>query len=71
MNVLTICYRNYGGGCFLKLLQYIEALLKKGHIVHYISMDPIPIEDPQLMFHRVKIPFENQYSIAAVFLLFV
>lgn len=71
MNVLTIYYRNYGGGCFIKLLQYIEALLEKGHTVHYISMGPFPIEHPQLMFHRVKVPYKNQYFIAAVFLLFV
>lgn len=71
MNVLTIYYRNYGGGCFIKLLQYIESLLEKGHTVHYISMGPFPIGHPQLMFHRVKVPYKNQYFIAAVFLLFV
>lgn len=71
MNVLTIYYRNYGGGCFKRLIKYINALLNKGHTVHYISMDPFPIKHPKAVFHSVKIPFSNQYIIALVFMLFV
>lgn len=54
--ILTCYYRPKPGGLCKRLFRAINALLKRGHTVHYLSVVPFPIEHPNCHFHRFPWP---------------
>ena len=55
-NILTCYYRPKPGGLCKRLFRAIEALLEKGHTVHYLSVIPFPITHHNCYFHRFPWP---------------
>lgn len=55
-NVLTSYYRSKPGGFCTRLFRAIETLLNEGHVVHYLSVVPFPIDHPNCHFHRFPWP---------------
>ena len=55
-NILTCYYRPKPGGLCKRLFRAIEALLERGHTVHYLSVIPFPISHPNCYFHRFPWP---------------
>jgi glycosyltransferase involved in cell wall biosynthesis len=54
--VLTCYYRIKPGGFCRRLLRAINALLTRGHTVHYLSVTPFPISHPNCHHHRFPWP---------------
>ncbi len=54
--VLTCYYRPKPGGLCKRLFRAIEALLADGHSVHYLAVQPFPIDHPRCRFHRFPWP---------------
>ncbi|MCI5122712.1 MAG: glycosyltransferase, partial [Candidatus Electrothrix sp. AUS4] len=54
--ILTCYYRPKPGGFCKRLFRAIEALLARGHSVHYLAVVPFPIEHPNCHFHRFPWP---------------
>ncbi len=50
--VLTCYYRPKPGGCCKRYFRAIQALLKRGHTVHYLAVSPFPINHSRCHFHR-------------------
>jgi glycosyltransferase involved in cell wall biosynthesis len=50
--ILTCYYRPKPGGLCKRLFRAINALLERGHIVHYLAVVPFPIDHPNIHFHR-------------------
>lgn len=59
--ILTCYYRPKPGGCCKRLFRAMEALLARGHVIHYLAVLPFPIEHPNCRFHRFPWP-ENKTS---------
>jgi len=59
--ILTCYYRPKPGGFCKRLFRAINALLDRGHTVHYLAVVPFPIERPNCHFHRFPWP-ENHTS---------
>ena len=57
--VLTSYYRIKPGGLCKRLFRAISALLKQGHEVHYLAVEPFPIEHPACYFHRFPWPVDK------------
>lgn len=57
--ILTSYYRPKPGGYCTRLFRDIEALLKSGHEVHYLSVSSFPINHPNCHFHRFPWFIEN------------
>ncbi len=55
-NVLTCYYRPKPGGFCKRLFRAINALLDRGHIVHYLAVVPFPIDHQNCHFHRFPWP---------------
>ena len=55
-SVLTCYYRPKPGGLCKRLHRAIRALLESGHEVHYLAVEPFPIEHPKCHFHRYPWP---------------
>lgn len=62
--VLTCYYRPKPGGLCKRLFRAIEALLKRGHSVHYLALTPFPIGHPDCHFHRFPWPFKKSDTLA-------
>ena len=54
--VLTCYYRPKAGGFCLRLFRAMQALLVRGHTVHYVSLAPFPIQHPRCIYHRFPWP---------------
>lgn len=54
--ILTCYYRPKPGGFCKRLFRGIHALLAEGHVVHYLAVEPFPIEHPHCHFHRFPWP---------------
>ena len=54
--VLTCYYRPKPGGFCKRLFRAIDALLADGHSVHYLAVQPFPIDHPRCHFHRFPWP---------------
>ncbi|MCU0934754.1 MAG: glycosyltransferase family 4 protein [Gammaproteobacteria bacterium] len=54
--ILTSYYRPKPGGLCKRLFRAIEALLARGHVVHYLAVEPFPIDHPGCRFHRFPWP---------------
>ncbi|WPD21158.1 MAG: glycosyltransferase family 4 protein [Candidatus Electrothrix scaldis] len=67
--ILTCYYRPKPGGFCKRLFRTIEALLARGHSVHYLAVVPFPIEHPNCHFHRFPWPADKTsgYLFWAVF----
>ena len=50
--ILTCYYRPKPGGFCKRLFRSINALLDRGHTVHYLAVIPFPIDHPNCYFHR-------------------
>lgn len=79
-NILTCYYRPKPGGFCKRLFRAMEALLAAGHTVHYLSVEPFPIEHPRCHHHVFPWPKRHSdtlffwaffYSTAPVFLLYL
>jgi glycosyltransferase involved in cell wall biosynthesis len=78
--ILTCYYRPKPGGFCKRLFRGINALLDRGHTVHYLAVVSFPIEHPNCHFHRFPWP-ETKTSgyvfwavfhlIAPLFLIFI
>lgn len=55
-SVLTCYYKPKPGGFCLRLFRCINALLERGHTVHYLAVSPFPLSHPNLYFHRFPWP---------------
>ncbi len=49
--ILTSYYRPHPGGFCKRLFRTIDALLERGHEVHYLAVEPFPIRHPRCFFH--------------------
>ena len=63
--VLTCYYRPKPGGLCKRLFRAINALLERGHTVHYLAVVPFPINHPSLYFHRF--PWPQSYTQGVLF----
>jgi len=54
--ILTSYYKPKPGGLCKRYFRAINALLDRGHIVHYLSVEPFPIEHPNCIHHRFLWP---------------
>ncbi|MCI5125854.1 MAG: hypothetical protein D3925_15635 [Candidatus Electrothrix sp. AR5] len=54
--ILTCYYRPKPGGFCKRLFRGINALLDRGHTVHYLAVVPFPVEHPNCHFHRFPWP---------------
>ncbi len=54
--ILTCYYRPKPGGFCKRLFRAIQALLDRGHRVHYLAVVPFPIDHPNCYFHRFPWP---------------
>lgn len=54
--ILTCYYRPKPGGFCKRLFRAIDALLTRGHTVHYLAVVPFPIDHPNCHFHRFPWP---------------
>lgn len=66
--VLTCYYRPKPGGFCKRLFRAIDALLTRGHIVHYLAVVPFPITHPNCHFHRF--PWPEKHTSGYLFWLF-
>ena len=57
---LTSYYKFKQGGLCTRLLRAMNALLKSGYEVHYLSVKPFPIAHPNCIHHKFKWPFKNE-----------
>jgi glycosyltransferase involved in cell wall biosynthesis len=57
--ILTCYYRPKAGGLFKRYTRAIQALLKAGHTVHYLSLERFPIDHPRCVFHRFPWPADK------------
>ncbi len=57
--VLTCYYRPKPGGFCKRLFRAINALLDRGHTVHYLAVVRFPIDHPNCHFHRFPWPEEH------------
>lgn len=62
-NILTCYYRPKPGGLCTRLFRAIQALLKRGHSVHYLAVAPFPIDHPRCVFHRFPWPARQSDTI--------
>lgn len=67
--ILTCYYRPKPGGFCKRLFRAIEALLARGHSIHYLAVVPFPIEHPNCHFHHFPWPTDKTsgYLFWAVF----
>jgi glycosyltransferase involved in cell wall biosynthesis len=54
--VLTCYYRPKPGGFCKRLFRAVEALLADGHTVHYLAVEPFPVDHARCHFHRFPWP---------------
>ncbi len=54
--ILTCYYRPKPGGFCKRLFRSIDALLKNGHIVHYLAVVPFPISHQNCYYHHFPWP---------------
>lgn len=57
--ILTSYYRPKPGGLCKRLFRAIQALLDRGHEVHYLAAKEFPINHPNCHFHRFPYPSSN------------
>lgn len=78
--ILTCYYRPKPGGLCKRLFRALNALLDRGHIIHYLSVVPFPIEHPNCHFHRFPWPKKETegflfwgvfHALGPLFLLFI
>lgn len=55
-SILTCYYRPKPGGFCKRLFRAIDALLTRGHTVHYLAVVQFPIDHPNCHFHRFPWP---------------
>lgn len=63
--ILTSYYRPKPGGFCKRLFRAINALLERGHEVHYLSVVEFPIDHPSCMHH--KFPWPERYTDTLIF----
>jgi len=63
--VLTSYYRPKPGGFCKRLFRAINALLERGHEVHYLSVVAFPINHPSCVHH--KFPWPERYTDTLIF----
>ncbi|MGI0117390.1 glycosyltransferase family 4 protein [Zooshikella sp. RANM57] len=56
---LTSYYKPKPGGLCKRYFRAINALLDRGHTVHYISTEPFPISHCNLFFHKIPYKFNT------------
>lgn len=56
LTILTCYYRPKPGGLCKRYFRGIEALLARGHTVHYLAVTKFPIDHPHCHFHRFPWP---------------
>ncbi len=61
--ILTCYYRPKPGGLCTRLFRAIEALLDRGHVVHYLAVEKFPVDHPLCIFHRFPWPARHADSI--------
>jgi glycosyltransferase involved in cell wall biosynthesis len=54
--ILTCYYKPKPGGLCKRLIRSINALLERGHIVHYLAVEKFPINHKNCFFHRFPWP---------------
>ncbi len=64
-NILTCYYRPKPGGLCKRLFRAMRALLERGHTVHYLAIEPFPIDHPNSVFHRF--PWPRRYCDTLLF----
>lgn len=61
--VLTCYYRFKPGGYCMRLMRAMQALLDSGCEVHYVALNPFPINGANCYFHRFPWPAEHSDSV--------
>ena len=64
-NILTCYYRPKPGGLCRRLFRAMRAVLERGHTVHYLAIEPFPIDHPNCIFHRF--PWPRRYGDTLLF----
>jgi len=60
MKILTCYYKPKPGGFCRRYFRCIEALLARGHEVHYLSLERFPIDHDKCIFHRFHWPANSE-----------
>ncbi len=68
MKILTMCQDIKKGGFYERYLSLINAMLKRGWKIHYISTERFPIKNRGLYFHKVSRPRKIGLPLFASFL---
>jgi len=70
MNIITIYTKPIKGGCFARLCKMITALATEKNKVHYLSTVEFPLRQPNIIFHKVPLVFEQKCLFYPQFFLF-
>lgn len=62
--ILACYYRPKPGGFCKRLFRALSALLERGHEVHYLAVEPFPIQHINCHFHRFWWPFRRAEGVA-------
>ncbi len=60
MKILTCYYKPKPGGFCRRYFRCIEALLARGHEVHYLSLEEFPIDHDNCIYHRFYWPGNSE-----------
>jgi len=60
MKILTCYYKPKPGGFCRRYFRCIEALLERGHEVHYLSLEEFPIDNDKCIYHRFYWPARSE-----------
>lgn len=63
-DILTCYYRPKPGGLCTRLFRAMDALLARGHRVHYLAVEKFPIHHPRCVFHRFPWPVRHSDTLA-------
>ena len=65
LTILTSYYKPAPGGCCKRYFRAINALLDRGHVVHYLSVVKFPIDHPNCFHHRF--PWSGTFTDNVIF----
>jgi glycosyltransferase involved in cell wall biosynthesis len=63
MTVVSMFFKHREGGYNKRLYRMFKALAGQGHEVHYLACEQFPIEDPNIHFHLIPVPWREKQSI--------
>jgi glycosyltransferase involved in cell wall biosynthesis len=58
MILLSVYYKHKEGGFNQRLYRLFRAMARRGHRLHYVAVEPLPIRHPRVFPHIVPIPFK-------------